>query len=181
MKNIVTSKHTPKDNIQIERAIKFLVERINQCGNNPKPVILHSIRVAFRLDTLDYNRDVIIAALLHDVVEDSETTIEEVKKYFGKKVGRLVASCTFDKKMKDKTEMYKKNFEKVAKTSEEALFIRAADLLDNSNYYYLVKEKQARQELLNKLDFFLSTSKKMIANKKIYKTLLKKRKELVKL
>lgn len=83
-----------------------------------------------------------------------------------------------DKTIDDETEMYKKNFEKAAKTSKEALAIRAADLLDNSNYYHLVKDKQLYRRLLNKLDFFLVVAKKMIFGEKIYKALLKKRGEL---
>jgi len=41
------NEYSPEDNVQIEKAIKFLVERISHRGKNPKPVILHSIRVAF--------------------------------------------------------------------------------------------------------------------------------------
>lgn len=172
------NEYSPEDNVQIEKAIKFLVERISHHGKNPKPVILHSIRVAFSLDVLGYGRDVVIAALLHDIIEDSETTAEEIKELFGKKISKLVVSCTFDKTIDDETEMYKKNFEKAAKTSKEALAIRAADLLDNSNYYHLVKDKQLYRRLLNKLDFFLVVAKKMIFGEKIYKALLKKRGEL---
>lgn len=179
MKKNHISRYNPEDNVQIENAIKFLVERISKCGNNPKPVILHSIRVAFNLDTHGYCKDMIIAALLHDIIEDSDTAIDEVGRVFGQRVKKLVASCTFDKKIEDKTKRYKSNFQKAIKTGKESLIIRAADLSDNSNYYHFVKDAQVYQRLLDKLDFFLRVSKKVIGKEEVYKVLLKKRGSLV--
>ena len=59
----------------VEKAIKYLVDAIKQSGHNPKPVILHSIRVGLFLFNQNYNQDIVIAAILHDILEDTDTTI----------------------------------------------------------------------------------------------------------
>ncbi|OLS25315.1 MAG: GTP pyrophosphokinase rsh [Candidatus Heimdallarchaeota archaeon LC_3] len=55
------------------------------------PYFIHPIRVAINLiDEPDSDLDLIIAALLHDTVEDTTTTFEEIEKNFGKKTEILV-------------------------------------------------------------------------------------------
>ena len=81
---------SPEVDKQIEEAIKFLVFAIHETGHNPKPVILHSIRVGLHLYKLNYDKDIVTAAILHDVIEDTDTKIEEVKSKFGDKVAKLV-------------------------------------------------------------------------------------------
>lgn len=173
-------KHTkkPEDNSEIEKAIKFLVFSIEKSGKNPKPIIIHSIRTAFYLDYLGYSKNIVIAGLLHDLPEDSEVTLADVEEKFGKKVRKLVASCTFDRGIKDRAERYKDNFDKAARLGKEALVLRAADLLDNSHYYHLVKDEETYKRLLDKLDYFLQVSKKIISKEKVYKDLFNNRKAL---
>ena len=64
--------------LKVEKAVKFLVKAIETSGNNSKPVILHSIRVAFFLEKESYSNNVVVAALLHDLIEDSATTLKEI-------------------------------------------------------------------------------------------------------
>lgn len=171
-------RKNPKDNDELQKAIKFLVFSIEKSGKNPKPVITHSIRTAFYLDYLGYSKDTVIAGLLHDLPEDSEVTLEDIEDRFGEKVRKLVASCTFDKKIEDKTERYKDSLDKAVKSGKEALVLRAADLLDNSHYYHLVKDEETYKRLLDKLDYFLQVSKKIISKEKVYKDLFNNRKAL---
>jgi len=96
---------SPETDKQIEEAIKFLVFAIQESGKNPKPVILHSIRVGLHLyNNLNYNKDIVTAAILHDVIEDTDTKIEEVKSKFGDNVAKLVEANSFDESIEDKTE-----------------------------------------------------------------------------
>lgn len=59
-------------------------------GHNPKPVIFHSVQVGVHLYNHDYESDIVIAGILHDVVEDSETTVAEIEERFGSRVAQLV-------------------------------------------------------------------------------------------
>ena len=58
------------------------------------PYIAHPVAVAFILQQMDCTETVVIAGLLHDTVEDTKVTIEEVREKFGDKVAAIVAGCT---------------------------------------------------------------------------------------
>ena len=87
-----------------------MINTIQKSGNNPKPLILHSIRVFALLDILNYNKNILIASLLHDCIEDTDTTETDITKTFNKKIAELVTANTFNKQIKDKTERYKELF-----------------------------------------------------------------------
>ena len=61
---------------------------------SPVPYVQHPVAVAWMLDRLGFEEDVVIAALLHDAVEDTEATLEEVRVRFGDRVAELVAHCS---------------------------------------------------------------------------------------
>ena len=58
------------------------------------PYILHPLEAAVIVGTITDDEDVISAAVLHDVVEDTQITIEEIEKNFGSRVRTLVESET---------------------------------------------------------------------------------------
>ena len=62
------------------------------------PYILHPLEAAVIVGTMTADSDVISAAVLHDVVEDTEITIEEIEENFGSRVRHLVESETEDKR-----------------------------------------------------------------------------------
>lgn len=63
----------------IERAMEFLVHSFESSGDNPKPVILHSTRVGMDLYDRGYEQHVVIAGFLHDLLEDTDATAEEIR------------------------------------------------------------------------------------------------------
>jgi myo-inositol-1(or 4)-monophosphatase len=62
------------------------------------PYILHPMEAAVIVSTMTDDQNLIAAAALHDVVEDTDITIEEIEERFGKRVRELVASETEDKR-----------------------------------------------------------------------------------
>ena len=93
------------------------------------PYIIHPIRIGNIL-TYDLgikDKDILIAGLLHDVIEDTSVTTEEIERKFGKKVSDMVSSLT---RNKDK-ETKKEKFEKTLYASEEIRLLKACDWLDN--------------------------------------------------
>lgn len=62
------------------------------------PYILHPLEAAVIVGSMTDNRDVISAAVLHDVVEDTSITIEGIEENFGSRVRALVESETEDKR-----------------------------------------------------------------------------------
>ena len=62
------------------------------------PYMVHPFAVAMILDRLGFAEDVVIAGLLHDVVEDTESTLADVETEFGPRVAELVGWCSERKK-----------------------------------------------------------------------------------
>jgi (p)ppGpp synthase/HD superfamily hydrolase len=58
------------------------------------PYVAHVLAVALILDRLGFPEDVVVAGLLHDVVEDTEATLEQVREQFGPRVAALVGHCS---------------------------------------------------------------------------------------
>lgn len=80
---------------KIEKAYKFADEAHgDQKRVSGVPYILHPTSVACILVELGMDTDSVVAALLHDVVEDTPVTIEEVTKLFGETVANLIDGVT---------------------------------------------------------------------------------------
>lgn len=63
--------------------------------NEPdKPMIIHPIGVAMLLEQYGYDDNVVAAGYLHDVVEDTPYTIEDIERYFGEDIKRLVMNAS---------------------------------------------------------------------------------------
>lgn len=100
-------------------------------GSGGMPYIEHPITVAARLDEHGYRDEVLAAALLHDVVEDSETTLEELHALFGDEVAGLVGALTDDESIESYRERKAEHRERVAAAEGGAHAIYGADKLTN--------------------------------------------------
>ena len=119
---------TPKE--WLERAIEYAAERhAGQVDKQGKPYIAHCVRVMMGVDGL-YDR---VAAVLHDVVEDTDATIEEVRHFFGDAVADVVEAVT---KVQD--ESYEDYIKRIVKFGPSAVLIKRADIKDNLLSWRLV-------------------------------------------
>lgn len=98
--------------------------------NSGNDYIVHPIQVAKTLESSGYNDDVICAGYLHDVVEDTEVTIEDIEKEFGPKVKALVAAHTEDKSKAWRARK-QHTIDTVKNGSKEVKALIIADKLDN--------------------------------------------------
>ncbi|XP_071051209.1 guanosine-3',5'-bis(diphosphate) 3'-pyrophosphohydrolase MESH1-like [Onthophagus taurus] len=96
------------------------------------PYINHPIGVAFILTNEADVTDaaVIQAALLHDTVEDTECTLEEIELNFGSKVMKIVKECTSDKSL-PRDVRKQQQIETAPKSSKEAKLVKLAEKLHN--------------------------------------------------
>lgn len=159
------------DELEIERGIRFLVSSCEKSGNNPKPVILHSIRVGLHLYRLGYGRKIVLAGILHDIIEDTRISEERLQSEFGMDVARIVKANTFDKDINDKKKQYVEAFERCLKAGREALVIRSADIFDNLNYYHKAADNDLIIFLLNKAKYFIEFSSQAMKNDQVHKDL----------
>ncbi len=79
----------------VERAYKVAYKaHEKQKRKSGEPYIIHPICVAIILAELELDKETIMAGLLHDVVEDTETTHEDIVRDFGEEVAQLVDGVT---------------------------------------------------------------------------------------
>lgn len=102
-----------------------------------EPYIEHPKRVAEIVRTVPHSSEMICAAYLHDVVEDTPVAIKEIRERFGEKVAGLVHELT-DEYMKknyphlNRRARKQKEVERQAGMSKEAKTIKLADVIDNT-------------------------------------------------
>ncbi len=109
----------------------------NQFRDSGVPYIIHPIRSALILvEELGMQDDeMLYAALMHDLVEDSGYTIEHIENEFGKETARLVRGLTRprpeNETEEEKLENKPKKFEEISQADEKIRVIKLCDILDN--------------------------------------------------
>ena len=84
-----------EDKDKIVKAYQYALEKHDgQFRKSGEPYIIHPLNVAIILTSVYADSDSIIAALLHDVVEDTDATLDEVEEMFGPVVRKLVDGVT---------------------------------------------------------------------------------------
>jgi guanosine-3',5'-bis(diphosphate) 3'-pyrophosphohydrolase len=117
------------------RAVAFSAEKHrNQRRKDAdaSPYINHPIALANVLANEGgiANEDVLIAALLHDTIEDTQTTEQELRETFGDKITSIVLEVTDDKSL-PKSERKLKQIEHAANASMDAKLVKLADKICN--------------------------------------------------
>lgn len=168
----------PKDEQEkIQKAIVFLVESFKKTGHNPKPVILHSIRVAMTLYTMGESCNIVIASLLHDMLEDTDVSYSQIEVEFGSGVAKLVEANSFKSEIEDYERKYIETFERNIACGRDAVIIKATDLVDNADYYIL-GEPDTWLKLYGKYTKFMEMSESILSKEEIWKVLIEKREVL---
>ena len=126
------------DEKRMERAMLFAAGHFTaSCHNRGKPVYLHSLRVAGRAAALGYGDEIVIAAILHDLLEDTDCTAREIAEAFGEDMAAAVQALSFDRAISDRMERELRCIDSCARSGHIALVVKCLDTADNSAYFTL--------------------------------------------
>lgn len=124
-------KLTPKIKKAMSVAARLHKEQLRMDG---VPYICHPVSVAIILSKYTEDEDLICAAFLHDTIEDTEYTEEEIGKDFGPKIKKLVMEVTmvlYEGPGRDWDKQNQAKLAHMAKISKDALLLKAADKIHN--------------------------------------------------
>jgi (p)ppGpp synthase/HD superfamily hydrolase len=123
-------------NIKFERAVRLLGESLPVSDENTrKPILAHDIRVGVYLYENGYSDDVVLAGLLHDAVEFAGLGEQELNREFGERVAKIVAANSKNDSIDDKIEKTEDVIKRCVAVGEDALVVKAVDVMDSFKYY----------------------------------------------
>ena len=145
----------------ILKALRFAAEKHNdqrRKDSKSSPYINHPIGVTETLWRVGEVRDetLLVAAILHDTIEDTETTSDEIEREFGKAVTDLVLEVTDDKSLPKQTRK-QLQIEHAPHKSHKAKLLKIADKINNIRD--IIKSPPANWSLERKQEYLLWTEK----------------------
>ena len=149
LKKIIAESGKEYDREQIEAAYRLAEEKHReQKRSSGEPYIIHPLSVAAILVGFGMDSQSVMAGLLHDVVEDTDCTLEDIQKQFGKEVALLIDGVTKLGKIpySSREEQQAENLRKMLMAMAEdirVIIIKFADRMHNlSTLEYMSPQKQ---------------------------------------
>jgi guanosine-3',5'-bis(diphosphate) 3'-pyrophosphohydrolase len=145
------------DNLQLLKALSFAADKHRfqrRKDTEETPYINHPIRVALTLAETggETNLDLLIAAILHDTIEDTQTTVHEIESHFGSTVLGLVLEVTDDKNL---TKEERKKLQ-VLNAPHKSLLAKKLKLADKiCNVYDIIHHPPGHWSAERKLNYLM--------------------------
>lgn len=157
----VRKYHPSADISMIQKAYEVAREaHKDQKRKSGEPYIIHPLCVAIILADLELDKETIVAGLLHDAVEDTWMTYEEVEKEFGSEVALLVDGVTKLGQLSysaDKVEVQAENLRKMFLAMAKdirVILIKLADRLHNMRTLQYMKPEKQQEKARETMDIY---------------------------
>ncbi|MDO4345393.1 MAG: bifunctional (p)ppGpp synthetase/guanosine-3',5'-bis(diphosphate) 3'-pyrophosphohydrolase [Eubacteriales bacterium] len=170
-KELVASirKYHPSDDISmVEKAYKIAREaHKDQKRRSGEPYIIHPLCVAIILADLEMDKETIVAGLLHDVVEDTIMTSEEIRAEFGEDVEQLVDGVTKLGRLNysaDKVEVQAENLRKMFLAMAKdirVILIKLADRLHNMRTLKYMSPDKQKEKARETMDIYAPIAQRL--------------------
>ena len=166
--NCVRKYHPSDDISMIEKAFRIANDaHKGQVRKSGEAYIIHPLCVAIILAELELDKETIVAGLLHDVVEDTVMTDEEIAQEFNEEVALLVDGVTklgqlsYDAdKVEIQAENLRKMFLAMAKDSR-VIFFKLADRLHNMRTLKYMKPEKQREKARETMDIYAPIAQRL--------------------
>lgn len=166
--SMVSQSHPIGDVELVKKAYRFAKERHEgQKRKSGEDYIVHPLSVAIILTDMDMDKEAICGGLLHDVVEDTGTTLEEVKEQFGPVIAELVDGVTKLTQLKyaaDKVEVQAENLRKMFLAMSKdfrVIIIKLADRTHNMRTLQYVRRDKQIEKARETMEIYAPIAKRL--------------------
>ena len=130
----------------------------NQKRKSGEPYYTHPLEVAYMISDHKLKTDVIVASILHDIIEDTEVTVEMIEGTFGQRIAEMVDMLTRDRPDGTKLTIEEVINNAYKKADKEVLLIKLIDRLHNIQTIGSLSAKKIEKTITEALANFIASS-----------------------
>ncbi len=156
-------RYHPSDDLTLVRSAYELAREAHkdQKRHSGEPYIIHPLHVAIILAEMEMDKETIVSGLLHDVVEDTDVTLDEIREKFGDEIATIVDGVTKLTRLnlgdKDKLQIQAENLRKMFLSMSKdirIIIVKLADRLHNMRTLEYQRAEKQREKAAETLDIY---------------------------